>query len=92
MEKLDTKRMKTISGKELRKRLDAARTVPGLAHLPAFGLMAPHGWDYHDQELIKKAQTILIKEGIDGVVKETAPALFWYKTKDNDIHCHVWRD
>ena len=35
-----------ISQSELDEKLERARLLPALAHLPAFGLFAPAGWDY----------------------------------------------
>ena len=80
-----------ISQSELDEKLERARLLPALAHLPAFGLFAPAGWDYNNPELLALASGILQDESIEGQPTEAAPALFWYETQGGELHCHPWK-
>lgn len=83
-------RQRTISEGTFRERLSVARQTPGMAHLPAFGLMAPAGWNYQDLALMERAQNILARANIVGTVTEAAPALFWYRDEQDERHLHFW--
>lgn len=77
----------TFSPRRVREHLEVLRQVP----IPVLG-MAPHGWEYSNPALLARAQRILISEGIVGKPYEAAPMVFWYRTPDDEIHCHDWTD
>jgi hypothetical protein len=83
----------TMKPGELDQRLKTARIVPGIAHLPAFGLVQYSEWDYHSPELIRHALLILRSEGIEcSHIEQTAPALFWYYDSTGELQLHEWSD
>lgn len=82
----------TISKAELDKWVRSGKMFPGSAHLPGFGLIV-NGWNFHDPELTARAEAILQQEGIKfAKIDQTAPALFWYQTEDDEVHLHHWSD
>ena len=88
----NTKPQKTISRREMDKRMDTARLLPSLAHLPSFGLITPN-WDYQDPDLLVRAAFILRSEGIAfREVTEAAQALFWYEDMMGNQRLHDWTD
>ena len=82
--------MTTLTEREVKSRMALARDIPNLAHLPSFGLMAPHNWDYNNPELMRRAEAILQAEGTPGTVTETAPANFWFVNPLGELHLHFW--
>ena len=73
--------------------MERARLMPGVAHMPGFGLVGGdlNKWNMHDPELEKKAADILNAEGITFTsIDETPPALFWYVDLQGEKRCHHW--
>jgi len=68
--------------------------MKNITMLNRYGRFVTMKWSYNPLEnpkALQRGKEVLTKLNIEGEIYEVAPECFWYRTKDKEINCGLYK-